>query len=115
MFTASLPPSVIASVRAALETIRQRPALRESLWSNVHHFYDGLERQGFLLGEQKSPIVAVRLPDPDLAVHIWHALLSAGVYVNLALPPATPANETLLRCSVCAAHTKNSSASSSTS
>ncbi len=106
MFTASLPPSVVASVRAALETIKQRPALREKLWSNVHHFYDGLERQGFLLGEHRSPIIAVRLPSPDLAVHIWHELLSAGVYVNLALPPATPANEALLRCSVCAAHSK---------
>ncbi|NJM91888.1 MAG: aminotransferase class I/II-fold pyridoxal phosphate-dependent enzyme [Rhodospirillaceae bacterium] len=106
MFTASLPPSVIASVRAALETIRQRPELRSTLWDNVHHFYDGLARQGFILGEQKSPIVAVRLPSPELAVHIWHQLLNRGVYVNLALPPATPANEALLRCSVCAAHTK---------
>ncbi len=107
MFTASLPPSVIASVRASLETIRQKPSLRHKLWSNVDHFYDGLARQGFLLGEQKSPIVAIRLPSPELAVHIWHQLLSMGVYVNLALPPATPANEALLRCSVCAAHSRD--------
>ena len=107
MFTASLPPSVIASVRSSLETIKQRPSLRKKLWANVHHFYDGLERQGFLLGEQKSPIVAVRLPSPELAIHVWHRLLTDGVYVNLALPPATPANEALLRCSVCAAHSKS--------
>ncbi|MGI9503704.1 MAG: aminotransferase class I/II-fold pyridoxal phosphate-dependent enzyme, partial [Geminicoccaceae bacterium] len=100
------PPSVIASVRAALETIKQRPELMSTLWDNVRHFYDGLERQGFLLGEQKSPIVAIRLPNTELAVHIWHELLDRGVYVNLALPPATPGNEALLRCSVCAAHTK---------
>jgi 8-amino-7-oxononanoate synthase len=106
MFTASLPPSVIASVRAALETIKKRPELKQTLWDNVHHFYSGLERQGFLLGEQPSPIVAVRLPSPELAVHMWHQLLEAGIYVNLALPPATPSNEALLRCSVCAAHTK---------
>ena len=106
MFTASLPPSVIASVRASLETIKQRPALREKLWANVRHFYSGLESQGFLLGEQQSPIVAIRLPSPELAVHMWHELLTAGVYVNLALPPATPSNEALLRCSVCAAHSK---------
>jgi 8-amino-7-oxononanoate synthase len=35
----------------------------------------------------------------------WHGLLSQGVYVNLALPPATPSGTALLRCSVCAAHT----------
>ena len=106
MFTASLPPSVIASVRAALETIKQRPELMRKLWDNVDHFYDGLERQGFRLGEQKSPIVAVRLPSTELAVHFWQSLLDAGVYVNLAVPPATPNNEALLRCSVCAAHSK---------
>jgi len=105
MFTASLPPSVIASVRAALEIIRTRPELRHQLWRNVDTFYDALEARGFLLGEQKSPVVGIRMPSPEIAVHMWHALLERGVYVNLALPPATPAGEALLRCSVCAAHT----------
>jgi 8-amino-7-oxononanoate synthase len=105
MFTASLPPSVIASVRAALEIVRTRPELRHQLWRNVETFYDALEDRGFLLGEQKSPVVGIRMPSPEMAVHMWHALLKRGIYVNLALPPATPAGEALLRCSVCAAHT----------
>jgi 8-amino-7-oxononanoate synthase len=105
MFTASLPPSVIASVRAALETVRNRPDLRHRLWRNIGTLYDALERRGFLLGPQKGPVVAVRLPSPEMAIHMWQALLDAGVYVNLALPPATPSGEPLLRCSVCAAHT----------
>lgn len=105
MFTASLPPSVIASVRAALDTIRKRPELQIRLWSNVDTFYDALERRGFALGPEKGPVVAIRLPDPEMAIDMWHALLDGGVYVNLALPPATPSGEALLRCSVCAAHT----------
>ncbi len=105
MFTASLPPSVIASVRAALETVAKRPDLRHRLWRNIGTLYDALERRGFLLGPQKGPVVAIRLPSPEMAIHVWQALLDAGVYVNLALPPATPSGEALLRCSVCAAHT----------
>jgi 8-amino-7-oxononanoate synthase len=105
MFTASLPPSVIASVRAALDTVRTRPDLRTRLWSNIETFYDALERQGFALGPEKGPVVAVRLPNPEMAIHMWQAMLARGVYVNLALPPATPTGEALLRCSVCAAHT----------
>ena len=35
---------------------------------------------------------------------MWEALLKEGLYVNLARPPATPANMTLLRCSLCAEH-----------
>jgi 8-amino-7-oxononanoate synthase len=105
MFTASLPPSVIASVHAALAVIRTRPELRERLWTNTDIFYGGLRRRGFKLGPEKTPVVGVHLPDLDTAVHVWRALLEAGVYVNLALPPATPSGTPLLRCSVCAAHT----------
>ncbi len=106
MFTASLPPSIVASVLAALETLEQRPELRAKLWANVETLYNGLQRQGFVLGPQKGPVVAVHLPSPELAIATWQALLAAGVYVNLALPPATPNGASLLRCSVCAAHTR---------
>src|SRR3546814_14922627 len=36
---------------------------------------------------------------------MWNALMNAGVYVNLALPPGTPDGSCLLRCSLSAAHT----------
>jgi 8-amino-7-oxononanoate synthase len=106
MFTASLPPSVIASVTEALNQIRRRPELRTQLWDNVATLYNGFARHGFALGPQKGPVVAIKLPSPDLAVAFWRGLLDSGVYVNLALPPATPAGTALLRCSVCAAHTR---------
>lgn len=106
MFTASLPPSIVASVSAALRIVRERPELRTRLFANVRTLYDGLAQQGFQLGSTKSPVVAVHICDPELAVATWLDLLRAGVYVNLALPPATPAGTALLRCSVCAAHTR---------
>jgi 8-amino-7-oxononanoate synthase len=106
MFTASLPPSIVASVSAALKVMRERPELRARLRSNVRVLYDGLAAAGFSLGLTKSPVVAVHIDSPQLAVATWLALLNAGVYVNLALPPATPAGTALLRCSVCAAHSR---------
>lgn len=106
MFTASLPPSIVASVSAALEIVRTRPELRRRLYANVRTLYDGLAEQGFRLGPTRSPVVAVHVDDPELAVGTWLELLKAGVYVNMALPPATPAGTALLRCSVCAAHTR---------
>jgi 8-amino-7-oxononanoate synthase len=36
---------------------------------------------------------------------MWNALMANGVYLNLAVPPATPENRSLLRSSVSAAHT----------
>ena len=104
MFTASLPPSIVASVEAALALVQKTPEMRTKLWANVEQLYGTLERNGFLLGPHPSPVVAVHLPDPATAIQLWHELLLDGVYVNLTLPPATPNNSALLRCSVCAAH-----------
>ena len=67
----------------------------------------GLKKRGFSLGTQtqQSAIIAVIMPDLERGAAMWEALLSEGLYVNLARPPATPANMTLLRCSLCAEHT----------
>lgn len=105
MFTASLPPGVVASVSEALRAVEERPALRVRLRRNARRLYDGLRDAGFALGPEASPIVSVSMPGVEAAVQTWNRLLDAGVYVNLALPPATPGNRCLLRASVSAAHT----------
>lgn len=104
MFTASLPPSVIASTRLALTRVRDDSALRQRLQDNALRLYTGLRELGLRVGPQPSPIVSVALDDADLAVRFWNALLHAGLYLNLALPPATPSSLPLLRASVSAAH-----------
>jgi 8-amino-7-oxononanoate synthase len=60
---------------------------------------------GFTTGPQANPIVAVVMPDQEIAVIFWKMLLESGLYINLALPPATPSNAPLLRTSISAAHT----------
>ncbi|MBK1842670.1 pyridoxal phosphate-dependent aminotransferase family protein [Azospirillum sp. YIM B02556] len=106
MFTASLPPSVIASVTRALARIQEEPGLRARLTGNAERFYRGLRAEGFVLGPQAGPIVSIRMPSTEVAIAFWNALLEAGVYLNLALPPATPDNAPLLRSSVSAAHSE---------
>ena len=50
-------------------------------------------------------VVAVKIENPDTLVRFWEKLFLSGVYVNLAMPPATPQGLCLLRCSLSAAHT----------
>jgi 8-amino-7-oxononanoate synthase len=104
IFTASSSPSVVASTRKALEIIRQQPELREKLWLNSNHLYDGLSALGLPLGPTASPVVAVALDDRSQAIQCWKALMQAGIYVNLVVPPASPSSNFLLRNSVSAAH-----------
>jgi 8-amino-7-oxononanoate synthase len=105
MFTASLPPSVVATARQALARVPEATMLRAKLWDNATQLYAGLKNAGFDLGPQVSPIVAIRMQDAEKAVMLWNGLLEAGVYTNLALPPATPSGWFLLRSSISAAHT----------
>ncbi len=105
MFTASLPPAIVASTLTALKRLEQDSSLRVQLEANAKRLFDGLQALGFPTGPQASPIVAVDMPDTPTALAMWNALLANGVYLNLALPPATPDNRPLLRSSVSAAHT----------
>ena len=104
IFTASPSPSVIATTRAALNQLRSRPELKDRLWENATRLYNSLESLGFELGPEISPVVAVRFDEKEKAIAGWKALLEAGIYVNLMIPPATPGSASFLRCSISAAH-----------
>jgi len=106
VFTASLPPSVVATAATSIRKLMHGANKRAHLWENSRRLHAGLTELGFQLGttEPQSAIVAVIMPDLERGAMMWEALLQNGVYVNLARPPATPANMTLLRCSLCAEH-----------
>jgi len=106
VFTASLPPSVVATAATSIRKLMHGSNKRAHLWENSKRLHGGLKDLGFRLGtaEPHSAIVAVIMPDLEHGAAMWEALLKEGLYVNLARPPATPAGMTLLRCSLCAEH-----------
>lgn len=106
VFTASLPPSVVATAATSIGKLGQSGDKRAHLWANSQKLHNGLTKLGFTLGTEtpQSAIIAVIMPDLEKGAMMWEALLHEGLYVNLARPPATPANMTLLRCSLCAEH-----------
>ncbi|MFC7535759.1 aminotransferase class I/II-fold pyridoxal phosphate-dependent enzyme [Sphingomonas sp. GCM10030256] len=108
VFTASLPPSVVATAATSIRKLMGAADKRQHLWDNSRRLHKGLRELGFTLGTQEpqSAIIAVIMPDLEKGAAMWEALLHEGLYVNLARPPATPANMTLLRCSLCALHTE---------
>jgi 8-amino-7-oxononanoate synthase len=104
IFTASSSPATVATTHEALRQLRERPELRDAIWRNANHLYEGLKERGFEVGPQASPVVAVRLGEKEKAVVFWNRLLESGVYTNLMIPPASPDRDSYLRCSVSAAH-----------
>ena len=106
VFTASLPPSVVASAATSIRKLKFAHSKRQHLWENSKRLHQGLTSAGFTLATKtpESAIIAVLLPDQETTVRMWQALLELGVYVNMARPPATPQGMYLLRCSLCAEH-----------
>jgi glycine C-acetyltransferase/8-amino-7-oxononanoate synthase len=106
VFTASLPPAVVACSAASIRKLMHNDNKRAHLWENSRNLHQGLRDLGFKLGtpDAQSAIIAVIMPDLEKGAMMWAALLENGLYVNLARPPATPAGMTLLRCSLCAEH-----------
>ncbi|MFN4113777.1 MAG: serine palmitoyltransferase [Sphingomonadaceae bacterium] len=109
VFTAALPPAVMASSATSIRKLMHGGNKRAHLWENSRTLHAGLRGLGFQLGteEPQSAIIAVVMPDLERGSAMWEALLKEGLYVNLARPPATPAGMTLLRCSLCAEHTSD--------
>ncbi len=107
VFTAALPPAVMASSATSIRKLMHGGNKRAHLWENSRTLHGGLKALGFQLGTDtpQSAIIAVIMPDLEKGAMMWEALLKEGLYVNLARPPATPAGMTLLRCSLCAEHT----------
>lgn len=106
VFTAALPPAVMASSATSIRKLMHGGNKRAHLWENSRTLHKGLIDLGFKLGTEtpQSAIIAVIMPDLERGAMMWEALLKEGLYVNLARPPATPAGMTLLRCSLCAEH-----------
>jgi 7-keto-8-aminopelargonate synthetase-like enzyme len=108
MFTASPSPATIATSLVALDKLDAEPERRRRLWLNSARLHEGFKSLGLEIGcERVSPVIAVKCPDEVSAIVMWNALLAAGVYVNIAVPPGTPGKLCLLRCSVSAAHTQD--------
>ncbi len=106
LFTASASPASVATSLAAVRKLAAQPELRDRLRANSARLFNGFKTLGLNIGcDVVSPVIAVKCVDEVSTIAMWNALLEAGVYVNIALPPGTPNKLCLLRCSVSAAHT----------
>lgn len=104
MFTAALPPPVVAAIRASLGKIRAADEKRASLWRNVAHLRGGLQLRGYNTLDARSPVVPLIFDDLGACYTLWRTLLQSGFYANLLMPPSTSRGACIIRFSVCSEH-----------
>ena len=106
MFSASLPPSLVASVSTALDIIEEQPELRTRLWRNTNKMLKGYKALGYDTGTSKTPIIPVVIKDTMKTYEMCRLLFENGVFVNAVISPAVPQGRELLRTSYMATHTE---------
>ncbi len=105
MFSASLPPVVIAAVLGGLDVLEREPWLRQRLRDNVSYAAQGFRQLGFDIDPQAA-IIPLRVPPAMNIRQAAQRFHESGIFVNSVEYPAVPLNEQRFRVSIMATHTE---------
>lgn len=106
IFTASITPASTAAALAALEIMEKEPERQEKLWEVTHYALDGFRNMGCEIGNTSTPIIPLFIRDNNKTFAITRDLLNEGIFVNPVVSPAVAPQDTLIRFSLMATHTK---------
>lgn len=106
IFTASITPASTAAASAALDIILAEPERQTHLWEITNYALENFRAMGCEIGHTSTPIIPIFIRDDYKTFHVTRDLLDEGVFVNPVVTPAVAPQDTLIRYSLMATHTK---------
>ncbi len=106
IFSASNTPAATAAARAALHIMKTEPERIQHLWDMTNYALDCFRTMGFEIGNTSTPIIPLYVRDMEKTFLVTKMLFDEGVFVNPVIPPACSPEDTLIRFSLMATHTK---------
>ncbi|MCX6286871.1 MAG: aminotransferase class I/II-fold pyridoxal phosphate-dependent enzyme [Bacteroidetes bacterium] len=106
IFSASMTPASAATVLAALEILKNEPERIKHLWELTWYALENFKRLGFDTGLSQTPIIPLYIRDNIKTLTLTKMLLDEGVFINPVVSPAVSKDDTLIRFSLMATHTK---------
>ena len=106
IFSASITPASAASVLAAMDIMESEPERIQHLWDITNYALKSFKEAGFDTGRSESPIIPLFIRDNIKALQMTQMLLAKGIFVNPVVSPAVPKEDSLIRYSLMATHTK---------
>ena len=104
MFSAHLPPPIVAAILAGIEVIENEPQLRKNLFTNVNFLKNNLRDIGYNI-ESESAILPIFIPAKNDIREINKFLNNNQIFINSIEYPAVAKNKQRLRLSMMATHT----------
>jgi len=106
IFTASITPASTAAAMAAMEIMINEPERQEHLWKLTNYALENFRAMGCEIGHTSTPIIPLFIRDDYKTFRVTRDLLDEGVFVNPVVAPAVAPQDTLIRYSLMATHTK---------
>lgn len=106
IFSASNTPAATAAANAALDIMINEPERIQRLWDLTHYALDGFHGMGCEIGHTSTPIIPLFIRDNNLTFLVVRELLDAGIFVNPVVTPAVASEDSLIRFSLMATHTR---------
>lgn len=106
IFTASITPASTAAALKAIDIMEQEPEHQEHLWEITKFALDGFRNMGCEIGNTSTPIIPLFVRDDYKTYHVVRDLFDEGLFVNPVVSPAVAPQDTLIRFSLMATHTK---------
>lgn len=107
IFTASITPASTAAALKALEIMQNEPERQEHLWEITNYALKGFRDMGCEIGNTSTPIIPLFIRDNYKTFAITRDLMEEGIFVNPVVSPAVADNDTLIRFSLMATHTRD--------
>ena len=105
IFSASMPPSNVASVSKAIDIMLEEPERIQHLWDVSNYARKQFKELGFDTGRSETPIIPLFVRNTEKAFWLCTRLLEDGVFVTPVIAPAVPENDVLIRFALMATHT----------
>jgi 7-keto-8-aminopelargonate synthetase-like enzyme len=106
VFSASIPPAIVAAVQASFDLLTSEPEWHERLWSNVGFLLDGFKSMGFDTEISETPVIPIMVRDTEKVLRMNRALLDRGVFALPVIHPGVPVMMERIRVGVMATHSR---------
>lgn len=106
IFTASITPASTAAALKAIDIMIEEPWRQEHLWEITRFALEGFRNMGAEIGNTSTPIIPLFIRDNFKTFTITRDLFDEGIFVNPVVSPAVAPEDTLIRFSLMATHTK---------
>ena len=106
IFSAALPPVLVAGIHASLDLMESDPSLRMRLWENIEYLADGMKRIGASVLGVETASIPLLIADDGVMFPFTMDLIKNGIFTFPAVYPSVPKGRSVFRLALQTNHMK---------